>query len=317
MTTWIREYLAWLEARFYSRSSLGKARVALKYLVWFLKERYHVTQWQAVSETHLMAFATWATMEHRTRKGRPMALYSLAYWFSGIRLFFAFLEAQGYLLHSPAHRLVSPKIGVSLPKILSEEAMARLIETPDITTPVGLKDRALMELLYATGLRRSEVIRLDLSDLDLSAQQLFVREGKGKKDRLIPLTNQACHWLMRYLTEARPQLTLDDRPPSSALFIGPRGARLTRNHLHKQIAFHAQRAGVAATPHTFRHTCATHLIRRGASIRMVQRLLGHASLLVTQRYTQLDVSDVKQAIEKAQLVRNLLIRKDEGGTLCI
>jgi len=300
MQSRIHDYRAFLAARFYSRGYCGQVQRYLEILVQFLKARYALTDWSAVSEPHLMAFSAWAAYDYRDRKGTPLTPRSLATWFSAIRPFFSFLHAQGDLLHNPASGLPTLKIGLSLPPILTEAAMACLIETPDLTTPTGLRDRAVMELLYATGLRRSEVAQLDLGHLDLAAQQVFVREGKGRKDRVVPLTPQSCHWLLRYVAEARPQLVLGASVISSAFFVGRYGKRLTGSRVAKFIGDYARKAGVSATPHTFRHTIATHLIRRGASIRMVQKLLGHVHLDTTQRYTHLTVLDVKAAIEKAR-----------------
>ncbi len=308
----VSEYLLHLEARFYSRTHQYNACLYLGRLIAYLKDRYPSREplvWQVVSERHLIAFATWAAHEYRTRKGNPITSATLTRWLSCIRSFFNWMQKASHLLHNPAVSLFVPIIGISIPKILSEDQMVRLIEMPDLSTLTGLRDRALMELLYATGLRKSESVGLDLYDMDIHTEQVFVRCGKGKKDRVVPLTAQACHWLSRYLTEVRPRLswqsgrsgrtTYRARCPSSAFFLSQHGRRLTGGSMAFLVSRYAKRAKVFATLHTFRHCFATHLLQRGASIRMVQKLLGHKSLDVTERYTHLNVSDLKTAIKSS------------------
>ena len=277
--------------------------MALGHLIHFLQERHAVATWQAVSERDLLAFACWAANEYQSAKGRNKGVQivpdSLRNWLSCIRCFFGWMHQQGFILGNPASLLPSPKIEETLPHIPSEEQMARLIETPDITTSTGMRDRAIFELLYATGLRKSEVVKLDLRDVELGGQQLFVREGKGKKDRVVPITQQACGWLLRYLIEARPALALHSIA-SPAFFLNHQGGRLTGGTLAWWMDRYAKKSGVKASLHTFRHCVATHLLRRGASVRMVQQLLGHKKLDITQRYTHLAVSDLKAAVERAQ-----------------
>ncbi len=303
------DYLKWLEMRFYSRTRKDHIRTALGHLIHFLKEYHAVATWQAVSERHLLAFTRWATNEYQSakggNKGKQIGPCSLATWLSCIRCFFGWMHKQGFILGNPASLLPAPKIEETLPHIPSEDQMACLIETPDITIPTGMRDRAIFELLYATGLRKSEVVKLDLRDVDIGGQQLFVREGKGKKDRMVPITQKACVWLSRYLIGAMPALALHSMAagvitPSSAFFLNHHGGRLTGGTLAWCLDRYAKRAGVKASLHTFRHCVATHLLRRGASVRMVQQLLGHQKLNITQRYTQLAVSDLKAAVEKAQ-----------------
>jgi len=299
----VSDYLKWLEMRFYSRTRKDHIRKTLGRLIHFLNEQYAIEAWQVVSEQHLLAFASWAANEYQPakgkNKGKQIAAYSLANWLSCIRCFFVWMHRQGFILGDPAILLPSPKIEETLPHIPSEDQMARLIETPDITTSTGMRDRAIFELLYATGLRKSEVVKLDFRDVDVGGQQLFVHEGKGKKDRMVPITQQACGWLSRYLTEARPALALHSTA-SSAFFLNHHGGRLTGGTLAWCLDRYAKRAGVKASLHTFRHCVATHLLRRGASVRMVQQLLGHKKLDITQRYTHLAVSDLKAAVERAQ-----------------
>jgi integrase/recombinase XerD len=229
-----------------------------------------------------------------------------------IRSFFLWLNRNGHLLHNPAEPLAFPQKEHSLPHVLNESDIARLIETPDTTTTLGLRDRALMEVLYATGIRHSEVHKLDLYDVDTAALCLTVRFGKGQRDRLVPLTETAAHWLTRYVTAARPELAagklwgkgkrrgqLKIIPPTPALWLSVTGRRLSYQMIADRIRDYALQVELKASVHTFRHSCATHLLRGGASIRHVQQLLGHRDLNTTEIYTHLELQDLKRTIESA------------------
>jgi integrase/recombinase XerD len=207
--------------------------------------------------------------------------------------------------------LLLPKLGDSLPHVLSETEIARLIEKADLEKAIGVRDRALMEVLYATGIRHNEAYKLDIYDVDTSARRLTVRCGKGSKDRVVPLTENACYWLARYITSARTELAAGKwwgkgrkRPskptgPTPALWLSTKGKRLSYQMIADRIRDYAEQAEVKANVHTFRHSCATHLLRNGASLRHIQKLLGHSTMDTTQIYTHLDLTDLQQAIETA------------------
>lgn len=200
-----------------------------------------------------------------------------------VRGFYRFLVMDGQTAHNPATELRAPRSWPSLPKVLACEEVDRLIETPDTSTAAGLRDRALMELLYATGMRVSELVGLRPPDLNLNAGYL-VCLGKGAKERLIPMGRSAVAWVQRYLAEGRPSLASDGSP---WLFVNARGGRLSRVGFWKILKRHAVHAGVPrdVSPHVIRHSFATHLLDRGADLRSIQTLLGHADLSTTQIYT--------------------------------
>jgi integrase/recombinase XerD len=196
--------------------------------------------------------------------------------------------------------------------VLNESEIARLIETPDITTTIGLRDRALLEVLYATGMRHAEAHKLDLYDVETAAHRLTVRLGKGQRDRVVPLTETAAHWLTRYVTAARPELTAGKWwgkgcrrgqpkvvPPTVALWLSVTGRRLSYQMFADRIRDYALQADVKASVHTFRHCCATHLLRAGASVRHLHHPLVHRDLSTTEIYTHVEVSDLQQAVESA------------------
>jgi integrase/recombinase XerD len=308
----IDAYLAELEARRYSHSRRLHAARTLEGLLLYMREAHSITDWRAVNESQLRDFALYAATRHRSPKGQRISAATLRQWLSIMRSFFSWLHRNGHLLHNPAERLAFPRQEQTLPQVLNESEIARLIETPDLQTAIGLRDRALMETLYATGIRRREAQRLDLYDIDTAAQRLTVRLGKGQRDRVVPLTETAAHWLTRYLTAARPELAAGKWwgkgqrrgqpkliPPTAALWLSVTGRRLSYQMIAERLRDYALQVELKASAHTFRHCCATHLLRAGASVRHVQQLLGHRDLSTTEIYTRVEISDLQQAIETA------------------
>jgi site-specific recombinase XerD len=221
---------------------------------------------------------------------RGYARSTLARRASTLRGWFALLERRGVIARDPAVLLASPKQGRHLPRVLRVDEVQRLVAAPDPTTPVGVRDRALLELLYASGARVAEACGLDLAALELG-EGLVRLAGKGGKDRIVPLGEPAIDALQDYLAGGRPALAAGRRPgepTTTALLLNTRGGRLGTRDARTAVARAATRAGLGhVTPHTLRHSIATHLLEGGADVRMVQELLGHASLATTQRYTHL------------------------------
>jgi len=202
------------------------------------------------------------------------------------RGFYRFLVVDGRLKTNPADELRAPRAWKVLPRHLSVDEVDRLLEQPDVTAPRGLRDRALIELLYATGLRVSELVSLRPADVNLEASYLTCT-GKGEKQRVVPMGDEAAAWVRRYLREGRPALL--GKRASARLFVNARrgGPGLTRVGFWKVLKAYGRRAGVTASlsPHMLRHSFATHLLERGADLRAIQMMLGHADLSTTQIYT--------------------------------
>jgi integrase/recombinase XerD len=201
------------------------------------------------------------------------------------RGFYRFLAIDGTIGTSPADDLRPPRAWKVLPKYLSVEEIDRLLAQPDVTTPRGLRDRALIELLYATGMRVSELIALRPADINLEASYLTCT-GKGDKQRIVPIGDEAAHWVQRYIRESRPALL--GKRTSPRLFVNARGGTsLTRMGFWKILKGYAHAGGLSRSlsPHTLRHSFATHLLERGADLRAIQLMLGHADLSTTQIYT--------------------------------
>ena len=201
-----------------------------------------------------------------------------------IRRFYAALVVFGEREDDPASQLEAPRLMRKLPRVLAEAETRALLEAPDETTPLGLRDRAMLELLYATGLRVSELVGLELDQLNLDGGYL-IAFGKGSKERVVPVGERAEGWIRRYFTEARAQLA---KGRHSFVFVNSRGGRLSRQGFWKNLRAHGQAVGITAlSPHVLRHSFATHLLEHGADLRSVQMMLGHADVSTTQIYTHI------------------------------
>ncbi len=217
---------------------------------------------------------------------------SIARCLSALRAFYKFLREQKLRSDNPVATHKTPKIGRALPKDLSEQDVEALIQAPDTETALGLRDRAMLEVLYACGLRVTELLNLRLELINLKQGYLRI-VGKGNKERLVPLGQVACKWVERYLTESRPQLY---KTATDYLFLTQHGGIMSRQNFWYAIKRYALQAGihVELSPHTLRHAFATHLLNHGADLRVVQMLLGHSDLSTTQIYTHVAQARLQQ-----------------------
>jgi integrase/recombinase XerD len=294
----IAAYLALLKALTRSPSRHGQASHLFERLLLHLRDTCSLCAWNQITSQHLVDFAL-AEARLQNRRGRSVSPGTYRLRISILRGFFAWLRHTGRVLANPSLVLTLPKAPGLLPPVPSEIEIARLIETPDTATAIGLRDRALMETLYATGIRHREAWSLDLYDIDLETGRLTVRHGKGGHDRVVPLTENACKWLGLYVQNARPELARVADCATLALWLSRQGRRLGYSQIGLRITGHAKAAGVRMTVHGFRHACGTHLLRNGADVRHIQRLLGHQDLDTTELYTRLDVADLAKALESA------------------
>ncbi|MGA9754885.1 MAG: site-specific tyrosine recombinase XerD [Desulfobaccales bacterium] len=255
----------------------------------FLEERGR-TDWVAVDLADLQAYFA-------AQEARGLSARSRARGLSALRQFFRFLQREGEVETNPVELLDSPRLPQRLPRVLGEQDVAALLAAPDPGTPGGLRDLALLEVLYATGLRVSELVGLTFKQLDL--RRGVVRPlGKGSKERVVPMVPGAVEKLQIYLEQARPRLLQGRESPY--VFINRRGGRLSRQGFWKLLKQYALKAGVPTlSPHTLRHSFATHLLSRGANLRVLQMLLGHADLATTQIYTHLDAARLRLVHQKA------------------
>jgi integrase/recombinase XerD len=232
----------------------------------------------------------------RDLKARSLSARSTARALSAVRGFYGFAGAFLGFPRDPTADLVNPRAGLSLPRALSEEEVEALLAAPDCERPLGLRDRAMLELIYASGLRVSEVVSLPRDRVDLSDGILRVT-GKGGRERLVPFGKSAGKWLSLYLSQVRPRL---DRKGSSSLFLTPRGRAMTRQRFWQLIEGYGRAAGIRSrlTPHRLRHSFATHLLEHGADLRSLQMMLGHADISTTQIYTQVSRSRLRRVYDE-------------------
>jgi len=225
--------------------------------------------------------------------------WSQSAYLSLVKSFFQLLEGRGRLLRNPASILAIPKARRLARPVLTNNEAQRLMESPLSDAQLGKRDRAVLELMYGSGLRREECSRLDLIDVDLVSSVARVREGKGRKDRLVPLTSRACGAIATYLKEERPSLSRGSR--EAALFLTMFRQRLSGQSITNLVKKHARAAGLSkkVSSHSLRHACATHLLRGGADIRHIQAILGHRFLRTTALYAEVEAKDLKTAIGKA------------------
>lgn len=264
------------------------ARDLQRYLAFL--ERRKISSPAKVDLSHIQAFLV-------SLRDSGLSPRSAARTISALRTFHRFLAGQGYVQSDPTALLRTPRVPRSLPNVLSGDEVEQLLQAPDVSSPRGLRDKAMLELLYATGLRVSELLSLPLTALDPTVG--FVRcMGKGAKERVVPVGSSALGWLKEYLTRGRPPLTAGK--DTAFLFLGRSGRRLTRQAFWKSVRSYAGRAGISKriTPHTLRHSFATHLLEHGADLRSVQLMLGHADISTTQIYTHVGRARLREIHER-------------------
>ena len=245
-----------------------------------------------VSRQQLIAYLVRLKQEGR-------AASTVARKLASIKAFYRFLTAERYIRRNPAEVLEAASRGLHLPKVLSVQEVERLLDEPNLGTLDGYRDKTMLELLYATGMRVSELVNVPVKNVDMKMQYVIVM-GKGSKERMLPLGRTALHYLEHYLSVVRPQL-LHGKPDAAAeLFVTGWGGPMTRERFYEIIVAYGKSAGIIkrVTPHMLRHSFATHLLNNGTDLRIVQELLGHADISTTQIYTHLDVERLREVYDK-------------------
>lgn len=287
-------WLTDLERRNYATRTIRDYGYNLNHLARFLAER-GINDTQTITATILSEFQQWF-YDQPTRRGAARGVVDQNMILTTVKGLFRFLKLEGVLSHDPAEGLEYGRQPRRLPRnVLTPREARRIIERVDCSTPRGYRDRTILEVLYATGIRRTELMNLAVEDVNLEEGLLRVNRGKGGKDRVTPLGEVASRFLETYLKGVRPGLLRGQR--TERLFLSWRGRALDRTSLSDLVRCHAKAAGVQkhVTPHVWRHTCATHLVANRANLRHVQELLGHESLATTERYLHLTIADLKAA----------------------
>ena len=291
----INQFLEYLEAeKGYSSNTLAAYQNDLNQFLIFLQQLPAETRprgWGNVTRDHIVSYIL-------EMKEREYASSTVARKVAAVKSFFKFLESTGEIKVNPAKDLETPRAEKHLPATISAAEVDRLLAAPAGDSPSAQRDRAMLELLYATGLRVSELVALDVTDVDLEEGTVRCL-GKGKKERVLPIYERARKALADYINKGRPKL-LGTNTEEKALFLNRRGTRLTRQGLWLIIKRYVQEVGIKenVTPHTLRHSFATHMLRGGADLRAVQQMLGHANISTTQIYTQVTPDRMREVYDE-------------------
>lgn len=303
------DFLAWTAARQYSAMTVKARRIELGYFIDWCEER-SIRRPDEVTRAILERYRQHIFQYRRKTDGAPLSHQTQAKRLISVRAFFQWLARQHHLLYNPASELELPKQQQRLPRhILSVAEVEQVLNACDTQDPLGLRDRAMLETLYSTGMRRAELTGLRADDLDLNRGTIFVRLGKGAKDRVVPIGERACRWIERYLFQVRPELV--DVDDDGSLFLAKHGEGMQAKQLSVIVRNAIGRANLErfadthpnAACHLLRHACATHMLENGADIRYIQALLGHADLSTTEVYTRVSIQQLKAVHEKTHPAR--------------
>lgn len=287
----LMDYLYYLKVeRGLSENTINSYGIDLKLFLEYLREN-EIPSFKQVNKEVIVNYMQ---SEKNNNKANPSILRSV----SSLRKFFQYLAQEKIIEKDPMLLIDTPKKKQHLPQVLTKEEVEKLLRSPNTGQVLGLRDRAMLELMYATGLRISEIINLKLEDLHLTMGTLQTL-GKGHKERIVPVGDEAIKWVNRYLEEARPKLLKQKR--SNYLFLNFHGNNLTRQGVWKNLKAEVRKAGIQKniTPHTLRHSFATHILENGADLRIVQELLGHADISTTQIYTHLSNKQLADIYNRA------------------
>jgi len=293
----LSRYRQQLELLNYSTRTWQTRSSYLRGFTRFLDE-VKITEVQAITAPVLADFQRWLFYQP-TVHGTARATVTLNRTLTAVRGFFRFLKQEGYIGRDPTEEIEFAREPQRLPRnILTPQEARKIVETPDTSTHVGYRDRVILEVLYATGIRKLELMNLVLDDVNLEEELLRINGGKGAKDRVVPLSRVACSFLESYVKGVRPELL--GKKTSNRLFVSMRGNPIARNSLGAVVEKYARLARVKkhVTCHLWRHSCATHLLKNKANLRHVQEILGHRSLATTERYLSLTITDLKEAHAK-------------------
>jgi len=293
---YLLKYNESMKVKGYSASTLHRRESDVRRFVGWCDERglSHPNQ---ITKPILERYQRYLYYYRQELNNRPLSPTTQNHYLTSVKMFFKYLTRENYLLYNPASELDIIKAAPSLPVVLSENEIDRLMHQPDTNTESGIRDRAILELFYSTGLRRSELCNLTLHDVSLSRKTVMVRKGKGNKDRLIPVGQRAINWVEHYLGNVRDHLLTDIM--NDTLFLNDYGDAFRDNKLGDKVKRYMRNAeiDVAGSCHLLRHAMATHMLENGAEMRYIQAMLGHANLTATQKYTHVSIRRLQEVHE--------------------
>lgn len=290
---YLGQFLDWLASHNYSPHTISDREASLRVFILWCAARDLIRP-QDITKPILERYQR-HLFYHRKPNGQPLSFRSQAARLIPIRAFFKWLTRENILLYNPASELELPRPEKRLPQaVLTAEEVEVILALPRLDRLLGLRDRCMMEVFYATGIRRLELIRLKVWDIDYSRATVMIRQGKGNKDRIVPLGERALAWVEKYRDESRPELCLGRH--EDILFLTRHGTAFEPKRLSEKVSKYIQKAGIhkKGSCHLFRHTVATLMLENGADIRYIQVLLGHESLETTQHYTQVGIARLQE-----------------------
>jgi integrase/recombinase XerD len=285
-------FSAWLREKNYSDKTIASREVYLRFFIAWCLDR-GIARPQDVTRAIIERYQSHLFV-YRKKDGQPLSTSSQHVRITPLRAWFKWLARQNFILYNPASDLELPRMEKRLPKhILSVKEAETVLAVPDLNTTTGMRDRAMLEVLYSTGMRRMELINLKLHDIDAERGTVMIRQGKGKKDRMIPIGERAIAWVDKYRDDVRAGLSTG--ADEGTLFLTHLGEAFTSNRLTQMVRDYIVQADIGKTGscHLFRHTMATLMLENGADIRYIQAMLGHAELSTTQIYTQVSIRQLK------------------------
>jgi integrase/recombinase XerD len=305
-------YLERMAVKNYSPGTIEQADAYVHHFIAWCAER-SVTRAAEVTKPMIDRYQR-SLFYHRRKNGQPLSFRSQYLMLTWVKQFFRWLVRENHILYNPASEIELPRVERRLPKyVLTANEADRIISLPDITTPFGLRDRAMLEVLYSTGMRRSELAHLSIYSIDPERGIVVIRQGKGKKDRVVPIGERALAWVQKYLDEARPQLVAE--PDDGLMFLAYTGQPFSPDLLTRWVAEYVDAADIGkhGSCHLFRHSVATLMLEGGADIRYVQEMLGHASIETTQFYTKVSIRQLKAIHSATHPSAKLERTKSEPG----
>jgi integrase/recombinase XerD len=316
---YLYQFNLWMKSRAWSSRTIYDYHGYVKKFIEYLNKETEITCLVDIDSKIIIGYQNYI-YQYKTKSGKPLSFSSQANRLSALKAFFRFLYDTNMIIYNPAISINLPRRGKKLPKgIMSEKEVMLLLEQPDLNDPIGFRDRTILELLYATGIRNSELRNLAIYDLDLAEAKLTIYQGKHAKDRVLPIGQIAADYLKEYLLTIRPKLACDDNrdiikrsskgqgpqeEDQRYLFLSKNGRQITAGNLIWIFEKYSKKAGLCHghpssgekqfTPHSLRHSCATHMLKHGADIRYIQELLGHACIATTQIYTRVEPTNLQE-----------------------
>lgn len=293
LTSRTRQHYEWLRTQYTASTLRSRYKELRRFLEWCAER--DIYEPEHITLPVIERYQRHLFNARKSRGGLPLSASSQYGFLNAVRQLCSWLTRNNFILYNPASDLIMPKLPKRLPRsVLSTEEVERLMSQPDIHTPLGIRDRAMLELLYSTGARRAEVVGLEVPDLNAEQSVLMIRNGKGRRDRMVPIGARALRWVLKYLTDVRPELAAQCAE-SRCLFLGEQGTALCAEYVSHRFRRYIEAAEIEkpGACHTLRHSMATGMLEGGSDVRFIQEMLGHVNLKTTEVYTRVSIEKLR------------------------